>query len=95
LARSMQDLAQQHQQNTPKCRLESITIDTSVHRGSLHHLVRLHDLVGLGLLIIFFSLKGFCYEKICFLKVYKDKEVLSVHALIVFTTFCCLVDEKI
>jgi hypothetical protein len=30
-----------------------------------------------------------------FVKTYNNKEVLSVHALLFFTIFCFLVDEKI
>jgi hypothetical protein len=41
-------------------------------------------------------LKGLCHKMNVFLKVYNNKEVLSVHPLIgSFIIFCCLVDEKI
>jgi hypothetical protein len=40
-------------------------------------------------------LKGLCHEMNIFLKTYNNKWVLSVHELIVFTTFRILVDEKI
>ncbi len=30
-----------------------------------------------------------------FVKVYNNEQVLSVHALIVFKIFCCLVEKKI
>jgi hypothetical protein len=40
-------------------------------------------------------LKGLCHEMNIFLKTYNNKQVLSVHVLIVFTFFCFLVDEKI
>jgi predicted dinucleotide-utilizing enzyme len=36
------------------------------------------------------SLKGLCQEMHNFLKAYYDKNVFSVHALIVFTIFCFL-----
>jgi hypothetical protein len=37
-----------------------------------------------------FVLKGLCHEMNILFKVYKNKKVLSVHALIVLTIFCCL-----
>jgi hypothetical protein len=37
-------------------------------------------------------LKGLCHEMNIFLQAYYDKYVLSVHALIVFTTFCFLLE---
>ena len=43
----------------------------------------------------YLGLKGLCHEMNICLKAYNNKWVLSVHALIVFTIFCSLVDEKI
>ncbi len=40
-------------------------------------------------------LKGLCHEINTLLKAYNNKKVLSVHALIVFTIFYFLIDEKI
>jgi hypothetical protein len=39
-------------------------------------------------------LKGLCHEMNIFLKVYNNKQVLSIHTMIIFLQFC-LVDEKI
>jgi hypothetical protein len=40
------------------------------------------------------GLKGLCHEMNNFLQAYYDKYVLSVYALIVFTTFCFLLELK-
>ena len=40
------------------------------------------------------KLQGLCHEMNIFLRDYNNKLVISVHALVVFTLFCFLVDEK-
>jgi hypothetical protein len=42
-----------------------------------------------------YLIKGLFHEINSFLKAYNNKKVLSVHALIVFTILCFLVDETI
>jgi hypothetical protein len=53
-------------------------------------------IVSLSLAKYLFSaeLKGLCHEMKFFFKAYYNKLVLSVHALVVLTIFCFLVDEK-
>jgi hypothetical protein len=42
-----------------------------------------------------YLIKGLYHDMNSFLKAYNNKKVLSVHALIVFTILCFLVDETI
>jgi hypothetical protein len=76
--------------------LFTLVLDNTGENWEIKMLSACTAIVSLSLAKYLFSaeLKGLCHEMKKIFEAYYNKLVLSVHALMVLTIFCFLVDEK-